>query len=834
MSAAPPTAPIQSPRAPSQPPPSPALPSARSPRWLFRVCALVLAPLLTLAVLEGGLRLAGYGYPTAFFLRSQADGRPTLIENEKYGWRFFGPALARAPRPVAIPADKPPGSYRVFVLGESAAYGDPQPDFGLPRMIEALLRARWPGTRFEVVNAAMTAINSHVILPIARDCARANGDLWVIYMGNNEVVGPFGSGTVFGRQAPPLPVVRASLALRRTRIGQLLTDLPQFGKGRKAASTEWQGMRMFQQHQVRPDDPRMATVYAHFERNLADILDIGRDRGIKMVVSTVVSNLKDCAPFASVNRPGLTPAQTAEWSRFYQAGVEAEQADKPADAIAAFRQAEPIDGQYADLQFRWGRCCLALGDAAEARRRFALARDADALRFRADSRINDIIRQIARNRDREGIRLVDAEEELAHQSPHGLPGQELLYEHVHLNFEGNYRLARAIAEQVSNLLPETVPHRGDAPPAWLSVHECAARLAWTDWNRYEVAESMMQRATEPPFTGQLGHAERSRRLQQELETLLPAVRPPALREAADQYHRALTLAPDDWVLHNNLARLRNRLGDLDRAAESCREVIRLLPHSIDPRLQLGVLLTQLGRFDEAIGQFDAALSLKPRLAPAIAGRALALARQGHHDAAILEYERALQLDPDSGEAHLNLGMELSAQGKTDEARRHFRQALGRRLLKADALLNLGKMCYSQGWVLEAITNFTDALRIEPTHATAHFCLGGALAATGRRSEAQEHFAEAVRLDPSLGEAHLGLGIELGRQGQDGQALGHFAEAVRLRPDLVEARINLGIALRRQQRGAEALLEFQEALRLAPTNAIARKHLEALQARRTAE
>ena len=44
----------------------------------------------------------------------------------------------------------------------------------------------------------------------------------MIYMGNNEVVGPFGAGTVFGPQAPPLPLIRGSLALKSTRTGQLL------------------------------------------------------------------------------------------------------------------------------------------------------------------------------------------------------------------------------------------------------------------------------------------------------------------------------------------------------------------------------------------------------------------------------------------------------------------------------------------------------------------------------------------------------------------------------------------------------------------------------------
>ena len=74
--------------------------------------------------------------------------------------------------------------------------------------MEVLLRERYPGVNFEVVNVAITAINSHVIVPIARECARYQGDLWIIYMGNNEMIGPFGAATVFGAKAPPWPLVR--------------------------------------------------------------------------------------------------------------------------------------------------------------------------------------------------------------------------------------------------------------------------------------------------------------------------------------------------------------------------------------------------------------------------------------------------------------------------------------------------------------------------------------------------------------------------------------------------------------------------------------------------
>ena len=177
-----------------------------SPRrkWLFRLIALVVLPLLFLGGLEVVLRLAGYGYATGFFEKIRVGGKGLLVNNENFSLRFFPPQLARWPGPVMMEAKKPADTYRIFILGESAARGEPEPPYAASRYLEALLRERFPEHAFEVVNLGITAINSHVILPIARECAQADGDLWIIYMGNNEMVGPFGAATVFGAKAPPL------------------------------------------------------------------------------------------------------------------------------------------------------------------------------------------------------------------------------------------------------------------------------------------------------------------------------------------------------------------------------------------------------------------------------------------------------------------------------------------------------------------------------------------------------------------------------------------------------------------------------------------------------
>ena len=105
-------------------------------RWLFRLAAIVMGPLLFLLILEAGLRIAGFGHPMSFFLPMQINGKDCLIENDRFGWRFFGPEMARAPFPFVIPKVKPP-EYdprfrlrRVSRVWRSAAGIRPVPRFG--------------------------------------------------------------------------------------------------------------------------------------------------------------------------------------------------------------------------------------------------------------------------------------------------------------------------------------------------------------------------------------------------------------------------------------------------------------------------------------------------------------------------------------------------------------------------------------------------------------------------------------------------------------------------------------------------------------------------------
>ena len=93
-------------------------------KWLFRLTALLL-PVALLGVLEICLRLGGYGYDPHFFKRLKIGSEDYYVQNEDFSLSFFPPETARFPLPIRMPVHKAPGTFRIFILGESAAMGDP-------------------------------------------------------------------------------------------------------------------------------------------------------------------------------------------------------------------------------------------------------------------------------------------------------------------------------------------------------------------------------------------------------------------------------------------------------------------------------------------------------------------------------------------------------------------------------------------------------------------------------------------------------------------------------------------------------------------------------------
>ena len=757
--------------------------------WFMRLFAMIFIPILVLGGIELGLRLAGYGYNTDFFSRIRIDGRAFYVPNEKFSRRFFPPAIARTTAPFRFPADKGANSYRIFLLGESAAMGDPDPSYGMGRYLQVLLRERYPGIHFQVISVAVTAIDSSVIYQIASDCARHQGDLWVIYMGNNEMVGPFGAETAYGLKAPPVGVIRAVVAIKSTRIGQLLDNVIRGLMSKSSTPKEWGGMQMFQNGRLGYDDPARLRAYENFKANLEDILHIAHRADVPVVLSTVAVNLEDCPPFASVHKPGLGTSQLSVWNEVFEEGVTNEIAGAYKAALACYQKAAQIDPQFAELQFRMGDCDLELTNFVYARQEFERARDYDALDFRADSRINSAIWNAAVNHSRDGVYLVDAAKILAQNTPDGIPGLNFFYEHVHLNFAGNYLVALNFAETIQELLPGSIIIHDEG--TWASEEFCERRLAVTVWDRQRVWQPIFERITAPPFTGQYRHDAFVRQCQAKLNQAKSLMDTQTPAQARQLYEQALAADPDDYFLHGNYERFLEAGGYLAAAiveAKRCCEIVPQLPGGF---FYTGDLLVRQGRINEATNYFLHALAIQSDYVQAETAMGEVLANEQKTADAIHWLKRAIRSDPSYVETYLALGFLEQNQGK----------------------------------MAAATANYQKAANLEPGGPADYFSQANQAAEAYEWNEAIADLQAVVKSKPEFWQAHYLLGIQLAAKGKNGEAQKEFAEAIRYRPDFAPAHLYLGIALAAQKKPAQALAELHTALRLDPANLTAQQEIK---------
>jgi tetratricopeptide (TPR) repeat protein len=579
--------------------------------WRARAVRLALAvivPVVLLVLAEGILRLFGSGYPATFCLRQ--DG--TYIENDRFLWQFYSRKTNLRPNPFAVAAAKPMDGLRVAILGESAAAGTPEPGYNFGRILDRMLREQFPGRRIEVINAAMRGVNSHILLPAARDCcAKLHPDVVIVYMGNNEAVGLYAPGPHSGRLTSFLHLLRALQWVRSTRLGQLMATALA-GLSHEDAPADKQDDLFFQEHRVAADDPRRSAVYHNFRANLADLCRSARRSGAAVLLATVPVNLKDSPPFGSLHRADLGEAALLRWQSAFDAGVEAEAAGDGAQAARRYQEAAALDDHFAELHFRLARCQFALGQFNEARREYALACDWDALQFRADSRLNDLVRQVERQCQDGGTRLVDTARAFAEFAleDHGIPGDRFFNDHVHPNFEGDYLLAKTLFPALCEALDARSRQTGQIfrlPPgqvadglAVLSRNECAARLALTRLNESRISADMLQATSYPPFTSQLDHARRQAAAQQRHQQRFGALTARDFEAASASYLAAMRQFPDDWQLPYNFAKLQLMARDYSGAIQQLEAARARLPHWTSIRMGLSAALLGAGRANDAL------------------------------------------------------------------------------------------------------------------------------------------------------------------------------------------------------------------------------------------
>jgi len=479
---------------------------SRLPTFVFYLITACI-PVLFFLLIEGGLRLVGFGRDVPLFIENPAHPSYQLPRPDVMT-RYFP---ENAPKPSVtmeanfILKEKPKNGYRVIVQGGSTAAGFP---YGLGASIagtlDQRLKASMPGKHVEVLNTAMSAVNSYTLLDFSDEIIEQRPDAVLIYAGHNEFLGILGIGSNYTAMGSGI-TTRWFLSLKELRIFQLIQQL-YFTLAATADSEDLHhNAERGHPHEAHIDNQRARTFMAkvaknkaielnssayeaglkQFESNMSSLLRSYRSAGIQVYISTIASNLSDQAPFSSL--PLESELQATENALFSGTARPNHQS-----VVDDLQKASAVlsKSASADLHFQVGRLAIELREVEIAKKHFALALDHDQLRFRAPQAINSIIRRLANEYN---AVLVDSYEELSIRSPNGIVGNTMMLEHLHPNLQGYFVISNAFYESM-------IAHKKVRPFIKTSIEKAWAERLVLPQEEYYGFATILNLLSDYPFT----------------------------------------------------------------------------------------------------------------------------------------------------------------------------------------------------------------------------------------------------------------------------------------------------------------------------------------------
>ena len=777
-----------------------------SPTTAMQKVLLVLFGLLLLGLVELGLRAIGYGraseredpfvgfekvYPL-YGKKKRSDGRVVYRTNENK-LRFFNYQ--------EFPEEKPEGTFRIFCFGGSTTYGRPYTaPTAFSRWLEISLNGMDPSRRYEVINAGGISYASYRIVNLVEEMVGYHPDLFVLYSGHNE----FLERRTYRKILEANPVLtRIRVILNKSRIYTLLREGLLRVKGEKmdvqkslmkdevdAVLDHIGGLELYKK-----DEEQKRSTLEHYRYNLEQIVRIARDHDIEVILTNLVSNIRDFSSFKSVHSADLNAEGRIRWDQYYNQGMEQYKSGAIEEALEAFQEALKIDGQYAELYYWIGKCYDALGQYDQAKAHYITAKNLDIAPLRALSEMNGIIEEVGR---KYRVPVIDLLSVFEARSEHRLLGDEWFLDHMHPTIEGH----QLIADEIVKVLVK----KGTVTPS-------------SEWN-YRKKRTLYDRAMRS--LDRKYYAMRSLNLG---KVLLWSGKS---REALGPLEEGAKVLTDNPEIYRLLARAYADQGDEERAVAAYQAALKINPDYAEAHNNLGVAYAMQGQYDKAIAEHRAALRVNPNNPDAYNNLGNVFTKIGQYENAIAAYQAALKIEPNIPAVYHNLGTIYAALDQREKALMAYQTALQANPDYPKAYLGLGDLYGRMGEYNRAIDAYQRALKINPDYAAAYNGLGIVYGDLGEYDKAIEAYQAALKINPKYADAYHSLGFFYTKMGHYENAIPAYETALKLDPGMIQAYGNLGLAYLNQGDRSKAKAMFEKVLKLNPGDNRAQRYLRQLQ------
>ncbi|HAH24572.1 MAG TPA: hypothetical protein DCL77_12615, partial [Prolixibacteraceae bacterium] len=280
-------------------------PISKSRKTIYSIISILL-PFILLIFLELILRISGYGDNHSLFITHPDKGFENYyVVNPEIGKKYFRKMEYSAPAKDRFLKKKPTDVFRIFAMGSSTVVGFPYDNnLMFPRILSERLRDAYPGKKIEMVNTAITAINSFTLADFMPQILDQKPDAILFYEGHNEFYGAFGIGSNEAVYYNPT-LIRIHLKLMNYRIYQLtvntvdhITSL--FGKNNTIKKRGTLMSRIVKDADIIYGSKTYQAGVDNFEKNLSAMLEMAKQKNVPVFVSDLASNLRDIKPFKSI------------------------------------------------------------------------------------------------------------------------------------------------------------------------------------------------------------------------------------------------------------------------------------------------------------------------------------------------------------------------------------------------------------------------------------------------------------------------------------------------------------------------------------------------------
>jgi lysophospholipase L1-like esterase len=416
--------------------------------WIARCAALVVvlgAACLLLVGAELALRLTGLGEDLSHDTRAGFSERSLAFEPavRSDGTRVYRYVYAEGDfRFREFLAQKPEGSFRVFVVGASSAAGVPYtPAESFSGWLSRRLDAELPDVPVEVVNAATSSFATQRLLIRTRELARYDPDLLIIYSGHAEIWENRYYAELIGMEPWLFALWEQARSTRLFALASLLLD-PTLDSELDARRADERKQMFAVLSDASSEEFREAE--ARYRANLEAMIETMRGAGAEVMLLTISQNFADWAPGGSSHRPALPEPDLSLFDQWVAEGERLAPRDCEG-ALRTWQRALEIDDQYAALHFSMADCYRELSRFDEAQRGYVRASDLDRAYHGAPTRYNEIVRELALAHD---TPYVDAYGALLRESGDGIVGDNFFADLAHPNIRAHQVIAEAVADEL--------------------------------------------------------------------------------------------------------------------------------------------------------------------------------------------------------------------------------------------------------------------------------------------------------------------------------------------------------------------------------------------------